>query len=209
MKNIGDLSADDYGIMIFAPSIFNEYLKLNKIKAKKFLSYFDKNKALFYQAIKDGKVLPLYKISAFEYDLFISIDEENIKIPTNYTKVYEYKDFFVEVGFDNKLCFASFSFMEYKGALIKKGITQQSEMIPTGKENIPENYNTALDLELDKGQYTLDIIGLERKHKLERESKNYAYLFRFTKTDNIINDNFAKTDNEIYTFDIVQYKEKI
>ncbi|MEN7547195.1 hypothetical protein AAG747_04705 [Rapidithrix thailandica] len=203
MKNIGDLSADGYGIMIFSPYIFNEYLKLKKCRAKKFLSYFDKNKEFFYQTIKDGKILPLYQLASFEYDLFVSMDEEKEDIPKEYLKVYEYKGFFIEVGIDEKLCFANFDFMEYEGESIKKGITKKSELIPTGAEEILENYNSALELEIEKGKYALDIIGLKRKNKLERESKNFAYLFRFTKKT-IANENFIKADNDTCTFDIIQ-----
>ncbi len=207
MKNIGDLSAESYGIMIFPPILFNEYLKLHKIRARKFISYFDKNKDFFFSSIKDGIIIPIYQICSFEYDLFVSINENNNEIPKDYAKVYEYNDFFIEVGNDNKLCFASFSFMEYNGSLIKKGITHQSRMTPSGTEEILENYNTALDMKIEKGIYSLDIIGLERKNKLERESKNYAYLFRFTPKEDMVNNNFIKADNDNHTFDILQYKK--
>jgi hypothetical protein len=43
---------------------------------------------------------------------------------------------------------------------------------------------------------------------VERESKNYGYLFEFIKDENAINDNFNKCDNDKYTFDIMQYNKK-
>ncbi len=208
MRNIGDLSADSYGIMIFAPDLFNEYLKEKKIRARKFLSYFDRNKEVFFSFIKDGKIIPIYQICSFEYDIFVSVDDTDNSLPKGYSKVYEYKDFFIEIGDENKLCFASFSFMEFEGASIKKGVTKRSRMTPTGPTGVLEKYNTALDVEIEKGVYSLDIIGLEREEKLERESKNFAYLFRFNRKSDMINNNFERGDNDVHTFDILQYKKK-
>ena len=206
MTHIGDLSADGYGIMIFSPDRFNAYIKAKKCRAKKFLSYFDKNKDFFYNTIKDGKILPLYPLASFEYDLFISINEE-FQLPLNYKKVFEYQDFYVEVGAANKLCFANFDFLEYQNNLIKNNITEKSDLIPTGAEGVLEKYNSALGLEIQQGIYSMNIIGLKRKVELERESKNFAYLFCLTKKENTVNDNFKKADNDHCTFDIMQYKK--
>ena len=55
--------------------------------------------------------------------------------------------------------------------------------------------------------YNFDLIGLERKIKLERESKNYAYAFVFRKNENAKNENFQRADNHKYQFDIESYLE--
>lgn len=208
MKNIGDLSADGYGIMIFSTDVFNEYLKSKKCRAKKFLSYFDKNKEFFFQTIKDGKILPIYQLASFEYNLFVSVNEPKIEIPEEYIKVYEYRGFYVEIGEENKLCFSSFDFMEYQAGLIKKNITDKSDMIPSGVEGIPEKYNSAIGFDIKQGKYSLDIIGLKRKILLERESKNFGYLFRLTPNESLVNDNFVKADNDNCTFDIIQFEKQ-
>ena len=46
---------------------------------------------------------------------------------------------------------------------------------------------------------------MERKVKLERQSKNYAYAFVFRKNNNAKNDNYEKADNDKYKFDIISY----
>jgi hypothetical protein len=61
---------------------------------------------------------------------------------------------------------------------------------------------------MEAGKYNFNLIGLEKINKEERQSKNYGYLFEFTKDDNAINDNFNKCDNDKYTFDILQYNKK-
>ncbi|MEL0650028.1 hypothetical protein V6246_01255 [Algibacter sp. TI.3.09] len=208
MTNIGDLSADGYGIMIFSPDVFCDYLKLKKCRAKKYISYFDKNKEFFHQTIKDGKILPIYQLASFEYELFVSVNESEMNIPKDYLKVYEYNGFYIEVGKENKLCFSSFDFMEYESSLIKQNITEKSDLTPSGPEGILEKYNTSLGLEIEEGIYSLDIIGLKRKNELERESKNFGYLMRLTLDENIENDNFLKADNDNCTFDILQYEKQ-
>jgi len=208
MDRIGDLSADGYGIMIFSTDVFNDYMKSKKCRAKKYLSYFDKNKEFFLQTIKDGKLLPIYQLPCFEYDIFISLNEDETVIPEDYIQVYEYNGFYVEVGKENKLCFSSFDFMEYHSDLIKQNITEQSEVIPSGPEEILETYHSALGFDIPEGIYEMDIIGLKRKNLLERESKNFSYLFRLKSNEQMVNDNFVKADNDTRTFDITQYEKK-
>jgi hypothetical protein len=208
MKSIGELSAFEYGIMVFSPGLFNEYIKQNKIKAKKYISYFNKNKEVFYKIIKDGIIAPFYLIPCFKYNIFVKINEEDKNIPDGYKKVFEYNDFYIKIDEGKKLCLASFYFMETGINLIKQNITEQSELVPTGPEEIMEQCNYALGIEIETGIYNFNLIGLEKIDKTkEREAKNYGYLFEFTKNENAINDNFNKCDNEKYEFSIIKYKK--
>ena len=205
MINIGELNVMDYGIMLFSTDLFNEYVKNKKWKAKKYLSWFDKNKNEFYQIIKDGIIVPIYRISRFQYEIFVKINEKNNEIPSGYKEIFRYNDFYMEVGLSNKLCFASFGFFEYNLDLIKQNITEESSMIPTGSTGVLEKYNSALGLNIESGKYNYNLVGLKRLEEKERESKNYAYLFEFTKNENAINDNFNKADNDKYVFSIDKY----
>lgn len=205
MKNIGELSANGYGIMVFSTYLFNEYIKNKKWKAKKYLSFFDKNKEHFYQIIKDGILVPIYRIADFEYEIFVKINENDNKIPDGYKEIYRYNNFYMEIGNNNKLCFASFDILEYNIDLIKNNITEKSDLIPTGPEEIMEKYNSAIGLDIEKGKYNYNLIGLKLINEYERESKNFGYLFEFTKNENAKNDNFDKADDEKYEFDILNY----
>jgi hypothetical protein len=208
MKNIGELSAFEYGIMAFSPGLFNEYIKQNKVKAKKFISFFNKNKEAFYKIIKDGIIAPFYQIPYFKYNIFIKINEEDKNIPDGYKKIFEHNDFYIKIDESNKLCLASFYFMETGIKLIKENITEQSELVPTGPEEIMEQCNYALGIEIETGVYNFNLIGLEKINKnKEDENKNYGYLFEFTKNENAVNDNFNKCDNEKYEFSIIEYKK--
>jgi hypothetical protein len=208
MTLIGELEAEDYGIMVFSPDLFGEYIKNNKWRAKKYITFFNNNKDKFFQIIKDGILAPFYLLPMFQYNIFVKINETNDKIPDGYKKVFQYNGFYIEIGKNNKLCIASFAFMENNIELIKQNITEKSELVPTGPEEIMEQYNYAFGVELESGKYYFNLIGLEKINKGERESKNYGYLFEFTKDKDAVNDNFNKCDNDKYIFSIIEYNKK-
>jgi hypothetical protein len=208
MTLIGELEANGYGIMVFSPDLFSEYIKNNKWRARKYITFFNNNKDKFFQIIKDGILAPFYLLPMFQYNIFVKINETNEKIPDGYKKVFQHNGFYMEIGKNNKLCIASFAFMENNMELIKQNITEKSELVPTGPEEIMEQYNYAFGVELESGKYYFNLIGLEKANMGERQSKNYGYLFEFTKDKNAINDNFNKCDNDKYIFDIIQYNKK-
>jgi len=55
MKNIGELDASGYGIMVFSPERYNQFLKGRKCRARKNLDYFNKNKEVFFDLIRAWK----------------------------------------------------------------------------------------------------------------------------------------------------------
>ncbi|MDO5105262.1 hypothetical protein [Capnocytophaga sp.] len=174
------------------------------------ISYFDKKKEVFFDFIKNGKIVPFYQISRFEYSIFIAINDENPTLPTGWREVYRYEDFFMQVGDLQKVCLASFSYLEYHLAGIKKNITDRFSVIPTGAEGVLEEYHSARGFDLPKGNYYFDLIGLEKIEKGKRESKNYGFAFVFRSEENAVNHNFTKCNNadNQYKFDIVSHLKK-
>lgn len=205
MIKLGEFSADGYGMAIISTDLFTEYLKEKKCRAKKLLSYFDNNKDLFFDSVKNGRFLPFYKISAFEYQIFLSVNEENPELPDDYEQVYRYNNFFIEAGGLEKICLASFDYIEYHSDNIKSNITDKENEIPSGPDDILEKYYPARGFNLEKGIYEFDLIGLKRKKELDRESKNFAFAFLFRKNNKAINNNFEKADNCKYNFDIISF----
>ena len=201
MKKLGELEAYGYGIMVFSPEKLNQFMKDRKCRAKKYLTYLDKNKEVFFDLIKAGILLPFYRICKFEYEIFVSVNETEISMPSGYEQVYCYTDFFVKVG-NGKLCFANFEFLDNHKEMIDNEQTDYGEEIPTGLEEIMEWYNYAFGLDLESGECQFDLYGLKRIEPLERESKNFGFLFTFRKAENAVNDNFNKCDDDKYTFDI-------
>lgn len=209
MENIGEFSADGYGMAIISTDLFTQYLREKKCRGKKLLSYFDRHKDLFLNSIKDGKFLPFYQISVFEYTIFTSVDEKNVEWPQEYDEVFRYNNFFLEVGEIERICFASFDYLEYRLENIKQNITDKEDKVPTGADGHIESYFPARGFDLPKGIYEFDLVGLKRKEKLERESKNYAYALIFRSNEDAVNHNFEKADNDIHCFNIANYKESL
>lgn len=176
-----------------------------KCHAKKLLTYFDKNKNVFFESIKSGVALPFYRISAYQYPIFVSINEDRETIPQGWEQVYRYDDFFIQVGNRNKLCFAAFDYFEYHKDLIDKHQTAYSKEIPSGPEAILETCHYAVDFDIPKGDYSFDLIAYKRsvpldESKLENYGRNYAFGFVFKSTDKKENTNLDKCDDEKYIF---------
>lgn len=207
MTNIGEFSADGYGMAILSTDLLTEYLKDKNCRAKKLISYFDKHKDLFFESIKAGRFLPFYRIASFEYSIFVSVDEKGVEIPADYNEVFRFNGFYLEVGKIGKVCLASFNYLEYHLEDVKNGMTDKENIIPSGPKEILEKYYPAKGLDIDPGVYEFDLIGLERKTPLERKSKNYGYAFVFRSNVDAKNNNYEKADNDVYVFDVISYKK--
>ena len=94
-----------------SPSTLNEWMQEKKCRAKKMLSYLDKHKDMFLEMIAKGIALPIYQIPTYQYSIYITT-EKDVNIPEDWEQVYLYKDWFITIGTDDKLCFSSFEFFE-------------------------------------------------------------------------------------------------
>ena len=86
---------------------------------RKMLSYLDKHKDMFLEMIAKGIALPIYQIPTYQYSIYITT-EKDVDIPEDWEQVYLYKDWFITIGTDDKLCFSSFEFFEEHRDLIAK-----------------------------------------------------------------------------------------
>lgn len=77
--------------------------------------------------IAKGIALPIYQIPTYQYPIFI-ITEEDVSIPEEWEQVFYYKDWFIKIGIDEKLCLSNFDFFQYHRDLIAKG-----QCVHTGK----------------------------------------------------------------------------
>lgn len=199
MHYIGELTTDGYGMAIVPTDLLTEYLAYKKCRAKKLLSYLQKNFELFLELVEKGKFVPFYRINAFEYHIFASINEETV-IPEGFKEVCRFGKLYMEVGDLNRICFSSFNDLDYDFENIKKNITDRTEHIKTGADEVLEPYNFRLGFDIPKGKYEFDLIGLEKIEKTDRESKNYGYAFAFRKNEEAVNENITKCDNQEDTY---------
>nr|WP_230978118.1 hypothetical protein [Treponema vincentii] len=123
MQYIGELTTYGYGMAIIPIDLLTEYLASKKCRAKKLLSYLQKNFELFLELVEKGKLVPFYRINSFEYHIFASINEETV-IPKGFKEICKFEKFYLEVGDLNKICFSCFDDLDYDFENIKKKILQ-------------------------------------------------------------------------------------
>ena len=75
------ISSNGYGIAVVSAETFQELCKEHRIRSKKMLTYFDKNHNVFYDFIKKGAFVPIPRIRAYYYQIFITINNNRT---TNY-----------------------------------------------------------------------------------------------------------------------------
>ena len=212
MKELNSIYAFGYGLFIYSPGTFNEWMQERKCRAKKMLSYLDKHKDMFFEMIAKGIALPIYQIPTERYPILITT-EESINIPAEWEEVFRYEDWFITIGANDKLCFSSFEFFEEHRDLIAK-----SQCVFTGEvfdiNDNPHLFYHSDEIQMPKGNYRFDIYGLKRKQPcpttdVENRNRNYAYLFAFRKVDNDSNENLERCDNETHIFSIEKYLEEV
>lgn len=65
MNNV--INITNYGIALFSPMVLQDYLKKEKIRSKKLLSKFEKEKDIYVKTLEDGIWIPIVKIDAGSY----------------------------------------------------------------------------------------------------------------------------------------------
>lgn len=212
MIELNEIEPYGYGMFLYSPDVLTDFLKARKCRAKKLLTYFDKNKNVFFESIKTGVALPFYQLSIYCYPIFVSVNEACETMSQGWEQVYRYDDFLIQVGDSNQLCFAAFDYFQYHKDLIDKHQISYSEAIPSGPDKILTTTHYAVGFDIPKGDYAFDLIGYKRsvlldESKFENYGRNYAYGVVFKSTDKKENTNFDKCDNETHIFDIEQYSK--
>lgn len=191
------IDADGYGIYLYSPDVLVNFLKHEKVRSKKLLSYFNLNRGTFLRSIKQGVALPFYKISSISYTLFIAIDEA-IPVFNEWEEVYSYSDYFIEVGDSNKLCWCSFAFFESNKNVVNQRPTSNSYQTLSGRTL----YN-ATDVDIATGLYNFTIVAYKRgSNGSNQTNTDYAFGFYFTTVNTKENNNIVKCDNDKVIFGI-------
>ncbi len=208
VKELHSIYAFGYGLFIYSPSIFNEWVHEKKCRAKKMLSCLDRHNDLFLEMIAKGIALPIYPIATYRYPIFIA-QEEPIETPREWEEVFCHKSWFIRIGTDDKLCVSSFEFFN-----AHKDLIAQSQCVFTDKifdiDNTPHLFYHSDETQMPEGNYRFDVCGLRRKHPYpetdkENWNRNYAYLFAFQKVESDNNENIERCDNDTHVFDIEQF----
>lgn len=188
------LEVSDYGIYLLSVNKLTSFLKSEKIKSKKLLTYFQKNHSSYLKSIQMGVWLPILPIDSIEY--IVRLNEE---FDSNWIKVNQADGFNLEVGEDNSIWVGSFSNLH----------NWDTKKYSNDKEF--NSYRT-LDGELCfgshrfdvlEGKYLVNIKGYKRKEELEYPKANYGFLFELEKISEFDGYNDPREDDKYY-FNIAQ-----
>ena len=93
MNNVLDIT--NYGIALFSPTILQDFLKKEKIRSKKLLSKFEKDKDVYLKTLKEGIWMPIVKIDAGSYVIKLNgVDEP---FDDTWIQKFSYEEFQIEI----------------------------------------------------------------------------------------------------------------
>lgn len=188
------LSTYNHGLCLFSVNVLSDFLKKEKIRSKKILDLFQKDKNRYMLSQKEGIWIPLAQINSGEY--IIKVQEEDELFNDEWEQKIEYEGFNLNVS-DGVWISDIGSLLTFeKSAFCGTEITFEDGdgvvLCSDTKYNIPS------------GKYLVKIKGYVRKQLLEYPNSNYGYLFSFTKVD--IFEGYKNPREEIYNFNIARIK---
>ena len=87
------IETSEYGLCIYSMDILQNFIKREKIKTKKLLAFFQKDKKKYLQLQKEGIWIPLAPIDAVEY--CIKIKNYGEEFDDEWEKKFEYEGFYL------------------------------------------------------------------------------------------------------------------
>ena len=106
MNNVLDIT--NYGIALFSPTILQDFLKKEKIRSKKLLSKFEKDKDVYLKTLKEGIWMPIVKIDAGSYVIKLNgVDEP---FDDTWIQKFSYEEFQIEIK--DTLCIGDIHLLE-------------------------------------------------------------------------------------------------
>lgn len=187
-----------YGLSIISLENLQEFLREEKIRSKKLLSFFQKKDEKYLLSQQNGVWMPIPQINAGKY--FIKVKGFDMSFDDEFEEILEYAGF--NINITNGIWIGDIELMEpfevnkYVGDSISyqtiDGYTRYSGF----KYDIPE------------GKYLISVKGYARKKEIEdKMAVNYGYQFEFKKV-NEFND-YKNPREEQYDFNVASLKLKM
>lgn len=186
--------ADDYGFMALSIDTLETFISKKRIRSKKLLSLFSRNKELFNESIQQGIFLPINQIAVCSYQLFISVETDLGILMKNWDIILEEGVYNLKIGIDGNLWFialvqfntwhvGNFQTQEdYCGYWVESGPNDDKEF-----EYIAQRFN------IEEGEYLVRVLGLKRKDPTYDDDKDYGYYFELTPT-NLMSENIIQPE---------------
>lgn len=189
------LSISNYGISLFSLEVLQDFLKQEKIRSKKLLDKFQKDKKLYLTTQKEGIWLPLVQIDGGEY--IIRIDGQDAPFDEEWELKLEYDGFNMEIK--DSLCISDIGRLNFFDAdeMSQYECSYQTLDGITGY--------TSFKYDVPSGKYLVSVKGYARKgatgHSSKKDNPQYGFLFSLVKVDAF--DGFKNPrESELYEFNI-------
>lgn len=184
------LGTYNYGICLFSLDVLQDFLKREKIRSKKLLEKFQKDKELYLTTQKEGIWFPIVQINSGEYT--IGVDGFDEPFGDDWDLKLEYGGFNLEIKDNFCVCdtgmFYTFNPDDFGG-------NEHSYEDMEGKVT----YN-AYKYDLPSGKYLVTVKGYAHKQSTRQEPK-YSFWFSLVKTDAFVGFKNPR-EEELYDFNI-------
>ncbi len=188
------IHASEYGICFWSMGTFTSFLKNGKIRSKKLLALFQKDRTTYLKLVENGIWIPLPQIDSEDY--CIKIKDLGEEFDDRWEKVLEYDGFNLEIT-DGMWISGLGSFLKFDEASYQgEGNEYTSDFGMKYFDSNKERWQTTLngykiyrDVHVDilSGKYLLNIKGYARKEmidvRVDKDAVNYGYQLELVKTD--------------------------
>ena len=188
------ISTYNHGLCLFSVDVLQNFLKKEKIRTKKLLTFFQKDVEEYISSQKEGIWLSIPQINSGHY--MIKLDGYDDAFSEEWEQKFQYDGFHIEIKeslwISDIGSFLSFNKNEFAG---------DSICFKTGDGNIRYSdfkYN------VPSGKYLITIKGYVRRQLLDFPNANYGYSFSLTKIDEF--DGYKNPREEQYNFNVANMK---
>lgn len=205
------IETSEYGICIYSMEILQAYIKREKIRTKKLLKLFQKDKKKYLQLQEEGIWIPFVSIDLAGYCVRIkNLGEE---FDDEWEEKYEYDGFNIAVNggiwISDIGSFLTFDPSNYEG----EGRECMTNYGTVDYYSNKEIWYTTLSgkkmysdiwCDIPDGKYLLTIKGYVRKEIVDRKAVNYGFQFEFIKVEEF--EGYKNPREEQYNFNIGSIK---
>ncbi|MBQ6697002.1 MAG: hypothetical protein IJN16_09895 [Lachnospiraceae bacterium] len=184
------LTTGSNGICLFSLEVLQEFLKKEKIRTKKLLAFFQKDKKEYLMTQEKGIWIPFAQINSIKY--LIKLEGYDTPFDEEWEEKFEYRGFNIEIKdglwISDIGSLYSFNAKDFCGSEISYQTLDGNTIYSDFKYDVPA------------GKYLLSIKGYTRKEKLEKPNPNYGFLFSLVAVDEF--SGFKNPREEGYDFNV-------
>jgi hypothetical protein len=202
-----EIGTYNYGLCLFSLDHMTAFLKEKKIRSKKVLALFQKNKDVYLESIKNGVWMPVPSINSGKY--VICVEGYDTPFGEEWTQILSYDGFNIDVK--NGLWISDigtlleFDKMEYEGEGREETSPYGTVSYYSNKEQWHKDLNghvtySGFWYDVPEGKYLLTVTGFARKEATDDKKTNYGFQFKLTKVDGFFE--MKNPREETYDFNI-------